>query len=553
MEKIKYDILGVTEVRVNDQGSYILPSGAVLFHSGAITAHHGIAFLVRQSLANDVRFTPLSNRLATLRHFSLKVYLVLCYAPASSNDNHDEYDYYLEEVERICRRIPKGHTPILPRDLNAKLGREPGNETFIGKYTSSSQNDCGRLLTELLTRLEYRAWNTFFRKRKGQIWTCRSPNGTVRNHIDFICSPPSTTVLDCGVVGKFPFNSDHRMVRMQLVARQSSHRNFVRPSHLLTRIHLDRELYKVHATLLSSEHHPQPKNALESYDSIRVSVETAAKDCWTTSSDPPRVTPRTRLLLYERITLRNDPSPEGRIAYSIACKAARIGLLEDTRRRKIAVVQKTIEKGRSLNEALRKGNHKVRRLMIKDRTTGEYSQQATEAMVTSYYNELFSTSIDFSFTVPPSVESCPPFCIDEAEHALSQLRLGRCPGPDGISAEQLALAKSSVAHFLTVLLNSIKRGDPIPGSLTTAHVKLLFKKGDPNNINNFRPITLISGVLKAVTRAVLNRIEGKLEESESPSQVGFRREHSTLNLIHVLKRIAKKSKENNFPVYVALD
>ncbi|EPB72885.1 reverse transcriptase [Ancylostoma ceylanicum] len=346
--------------------------------------------------------------------------------------------------------------------MNAKLGRESGNETIIGKYTSGSQNDRGRLLTEMLTndrgrlltemltRLECRAWNTFFRKRKGRIWTWRSPNGTVRNQIDFICSPPSTTVLDCGVVSKFPFNSDHRVVRMQLLARQSPHRKFVRPSRLLTRTHLDRELYK-------------------SYDSIRAFVETAAKDCWTISYDPPRITPRTQLLLYERITLRNDPSPEGRIAYSTACKAARIALHEDIRRGKIAIVQKAIEKGRSLNEALRKGNHKVRRLMIKDPTTGEYSQQATEAIVSSYYNELYSSSIDFSFSVPPSFELCSPFCIDEAEHALSQLRLGRSPGPDRISAEQIALAKSSVAHSLTVLLNSIKRGDPIPGSLTTAH------------------------------------------------------------------------------------
>ncbi|EYC34407.1 hypothetical protein Y032_0001g399 [Ancylostoma ceylanicum] len=132
MEKIERDIPGVTEARVKDQESYILPSDTVLFHS---ITHHGVAFLVRQVLANDVRFTPLSNQLATLHHPSLKVYLVLCYAPALSNDNYDEYDNYFEEVVRICRRIKKGHIPILLGDMNATLGREPGNETIIGKYT----------------------------------------------------------------------------------------------------------------------------------------------------------------------------------------------------------------------------------------------------------------------------------------------------------------------------------------------------------------------------------------------------------------------------------
>ncbi|KIH43765.1 hypothetical protein ANCDUO_26223, partial [Ancylostoma duodenale] len=143
MEKIKCDILGMTEARIQDQGSYILPSGTILFHSGGVTAHRGVAFLVRQSLANNMRSTPVSDRLATLHHPSLKVFLVLCYAPASSNDNYDEYDNYLEEVERICRQIPKSYTPILLGDMNAKLGREPGNETIIGKYTPGSQNARG--------------------------------------------------------------------------------------------------------------------------------------------------------------------------------------------------------------------------------------------------------------------------------------------------------------------------------------------------------------------------------------------------------------------------
>ncbi|EYB85204.1 hypothetical protein Y032_0303g1908 [Ancylostoma ceylanicum] len=103
MKKTKCDILDVTKARIEDQGIYILPSGTILFHSGGMTAHGDVAFLVHQSLANDMRFTPMSDRLATLHHPSLNVFLVLCYAPASSNDNYDEYENYLEEVERICR------------------------------------------------------------------------------------------------------------------------------------------------------------------------------------------------------------------------------------------------------------------------------------------------------------------------------------------------------------------------------------------------------------------------------------------------------------------
>uniref|UniRef100_A0A0N4WB46 Reverse transcriptase domain-containing protein n=1 Tax=Haemonchus placei TaxID=6290 RepID=A0A0N4WB46_HAEPC len=44
----------------------------------------------------------------------------------------------------------------------------------------------------------------------------------------------------------------------------------------------------------------------------------------------------------------------------------------------------------------------------------------------------------------------------------------------------------------------------------------------------------------------------KLEESESPSQVGFRRNYSTLNRIHILKQVAEESAGYRFPAYVAL-
>ncbi|VDO55446.1 unnamed protein product [Haemonchus placei] len=282
---------------------------------------------------------------------------------------------------------------------------------------------------------------------------------------------------------------------MQMVVRNNVGRTSIRPYRSpITRLYLDRELYKVRLSLLPNQ--PYPQNALEAYESIRSFVENAADGCWSIQTDPPRISFRTQTLLSERITLRNNSSSVGRIAYSIICKAARIALLEDIRQRKTITVQKAIERGRSTIEAQRKGVLRKRRLLIKDSTTGD---------------------------IPSSFEPCPPFCIDESEHALSLLRIGRSPGPDRISAEQLALAKSTIAPLLTELLNGIKQGDPIPEDLTTAHVKLLFKKGDPNNVSNYRPISLISGVLKAVTRAILNRIDKKLEESESPIRVTIQR------------------------------
>ena len=68
-----------------------------------------------------------------------------------------------------------------------------------------------------------------------------------------------------------------------------------------------------------------------------------------------------------------------------------------------------------------------------------------------------------------------------------------------------------MSPLLCELLNGLVRGDPIPDGLPEACVSLLFKKGDPTQIENFRPISLLSPILKALTNVVLNRIENVLD------------------------------------------
>ncbi|KHJ93395.1 hypothetical protein OESDEN_06698 [Oesophagostomum dentatum] len=216
----------------------------------------------------------------------------------------------------------------------------------------------------------------------------------------------------------------------------------------------------------------QSETAENAYEKILTFSRTAATNCWTFPVDPPRISqhipvdpPRisqhTQALLTARIALRNDPSSIGRVTYSTAFKASRISLQQDIRKRKAWLIQKAIEKRSSLKEAQRRGNYETRRLLMKDPETGEYSQQATETSVACYYNELYTPSVAFPLYIPSSLESCPPFCVDEAEHALSQLHLGKSPGPDGLTSEQLALAKTNLAPFLTVLLNGINVATPL--------------------------------------------------------------------------------------------
>ena len=70
----------------------------------------------------------------------------------------------------------------------------------------------------------------------------------------------------------------------------------------------------------------------------------------------------------------------------------------------------------------------------------------------------------------------------------------------------------------------------------------LFKKNDPNDINNYRGITLVSCFSKIFTGALSNRLNKWAENNDvlSDSQFGFRKGRSTTDAIFVLNAIIQK-------------
>ena len=77
---------------------------------------------------------------------------------------------------------------------------------------------------------------------------------------------------------------------------------------------------------------------------------------------------------------------------------------------------------------------------------------------------------------------------------------------------------------------------------------MLYKKGDPQDIGNYRPICLLSVVYKLFTRVILNRIERTLDEGQPCEQAGFRKGFSTIDHIHTVTRLIEVSREYKMPL-----
>ena len=72
----------------------------------------------------------------------------------------------------------------------------------------------------------------------------------------------------------------------------------------------------------------------------------------------------------------------------------------------------------------------------------------------------------------------------------------------------------------------------------------VFKKGDSNNINNYRPVSLLSNISKLLEKVMYNRLYSFLEKQNFfyNYQFGFRKNHSTTHAISILvEKISQSS------------
>ena len=77
----------------------------------------------------------------------------------------------------------------------------------------------------------------------------------------------------------------------------------------------------------------------------------------------------------------------------------------------------------------------------------------------------------------------------------------------------------------------------VPSSWHVAKVIPVYKKGDPSNCDNYRPISLVSVLYKLYATVVLNRLKsGGAEARLWDRQFGFRSGRSTEDALFIVRR-----------------
>ena len=140
---------------------------------------------------------------------------------------------------------------------------------------------------------------------------------------------------------------------------------------------------------------------------------------------------------------------------------------------------------------------------------------------------------------------------EEIQKGLKALKNKKAVGIDNILNEEIKATFSIFKNIYKKIFNLILDTGIFPEIWADGLIIPLFKKGQKNDPNNYRGITLISCLSKFFTIILNNRLKIVVEKILSEIQAGFRPGYSTLDHIFSLYCIFILYKRMNKPLYMA--
>ena len=104
---------------------------------------------------------------------------------------------------------------------------------------------------------------------------------------------------------------------------------------------------------------------------------------------------------------------------------------------------------------------------------------------------------------------------------MKKVKPNKAPGPDGISGYILKHCAPSLGNPLSILFNKSYISGVLPDDWKTANVVPIHKKGHKGDIENYRPISLTSLVMKIFEKCVRVRLYNLCQDKITNFQHGF--------------------------------
>ena len=596
-EKYHIEIVAIQEHRQkttagNNIGKMTTANGWTLAHTDSDHHSHGVAILyspkIDKVLSGEVVFKSKRIIAAHLKG-NPKTCIISAYAPTESSKNEKEKDAFYKDLEDLISSIPPHTVVILAGDFNAQLGKDSriSMPKVVGPNCYHDEtNGNGQRLLNLCKATNIRPTHTHFQHKRSKLGTYQPVNEkyelTQIDHI-MISTKWWKSITNSRSYNSIDIGSDHKVVCANF---RLSLRNFKRPP--LARCKFNS--VKLEDQTIREEFNKELKNKFSALfdevkandkcprDRIQTRANTLNKALIQTSEkilgkqarrkQPSWVSPSTLELIDRqfkaKLNYKQSPNRVNKTRWRKLQKEVSLSYEKDQREH-LAAQLKDLE-----SAALRHEYGSVWKIVgyISQKPEKETKVRKLDGSIPNDNDEIliewrnyFSNLLNNKNANPgkhpdpaamdlPDIETA-EFTRDEIVMAIRQLKGNKAPGPDyAMTAEVLKNGGDFIVDELTNICRMVYKECHAPSQWTSSLIVPLPKKGNLEQMTNYRGISLMSIAAKVYNRVLLNRIRNPIDQLLRKNQAGFRIGRSCIQQIHILRRIIDGAYSEAIPLFI---
>lgn len=131
----------------------------------------------------------------------------------------------------------------------------------------------------------------------------------------------------------------------------------------------------------------------------------------------------------------------------------------------------------------------------------------------------------------------------DIDKAIDQLSVNKSPGSDGLTTNFYKVFKKILSPILLQVFDDIEKKRVMPDSMVMGLISLVFKKGDREDLANYRPITLMNVDYKILTKIFANRVKMVIDKIVAPTQAYSVPERDICDTICTIRDVVEYMKE----------
>ena len=597
MAKKRIDIMGLSETHWTGQGKMKLQSGETIIYAGRDDDTHrrGVGILMSETATRALMdWSPISERIIKARFHSshIKMTMAHVYVPTEDADEEEKEEFYmrLQDVLNGC----KTHDMlVITGDMNAKVGENNEHyERVMGRHGLGQRNGNGERLCALSDMNGLVITGTLFPHKDIHKATWLSPNGKTKNQIDHILINKRfrNSVKDTKVFRSADIGSDHYLVCMKVklsLRNQRKDKWNTRKKYDMEKLR-DERIGKAFIITLKNRYqaleedelqHPNEHGVEEEFQMMEKAYTETAETVLgkPRNKKKPWISEKSWKLIDEREdthkkilgTHSERIKKKLRKKYAYQKREVKSSLRSDKRKwiNDIASEAEAAASSHQMRTLYRLTktlcNEKAKRTFaIRDKNGNTISgKEEILARWTEHFEEVLDrgeppnpvteeedNGFDFSDVISEIGTEEPT--KEEVKSAIRDLKNGKTPGIDSITAEMLKAGGEFSINKVHQLLQNIWRQEELPSKWKQGIIIKLPKKGNLKECKNSRGITLLSVVGKILGRIIIDRMRSGVDKRLRDEQAGYRKGRGTTEQVFVLRNILEQVNEWQATMYV---